>query len=118
MSFGGKHKTTADVARFDAIKSGPCMACIQRGIDVSGQGLVEVHHLLSGGRRRGHQHTAGLCIWHHRGVLYWGMTHSEMREHYGPSLAEGSKPFHETFGGDDALLEAQDEWLHACEGYV
>ena len=111
MSFGGKSQTKADRARFDAIKAGPCIPCLKRGIDLSGQGLVEVHHLLSGGRRRGHRYTIGACLWHHRAVTFWGCTHAEMRFHYGPSLAEGSKPFHDAFGSDDALLAKQDALL-------
>ena len=112
MGFSGKSRTKAENARFTAIKEGHCMACIQRGIDVSGQGLVEVHH-LSGKKR--HDRTVGCCVWHHRSVLFWGHNHHEMREHYGPSLAEGSKPFHEAFGSDDALLERQNELLEGAK---
>jgi hypothetical protein len=111
MTFGGKSRTKAEQARFDAIKSGGCMACIQRGIDMAGQGLVEVHHLLSGGRRIGHMATVGLCCWHHRASLFLGHDHKAMRDHYGPSLAEGSKPFHSEFGGDALLLDMQNQLL-------
>ena len=112
---GNRARTQEEQARFDAIKAGNCMACMQRGIDVSGQGLVEVHHLTSGGIRIGHLATVGLCCWHHRSVLYWGMTHDEMREHYGPSLAEGSRPFHAEFGSDAELLELQNDILGVAE---
>ena len=115
MSFGGKSRTKAEQARFDAIKSGPCVACLQRGIDLSGQGLVEVHHLLAGGRRIGHMATIGLCIWSHRASLFWGHTHADMREAYGPSLAEGSKPFHAEFGSDALLLQMQNEILEGVK---
>lgn len=108
MSFGGKSRNKAEQARFDAIKAGPCIACLQRGIDLSGQGLVEVHHLLSGGRRIGHMATIGLCCWHHRAQIFAFHDHQEMRDHYGPSLAEGSKPFHAEFGIDSILLEMQN----------
>lgn len=111
MSFGGKSRTKAEQVRFDAIKAGPCIACIQRGIDLSGMGLVEVHHLLSGGRRIGHMATIGLCIWSHRAVVFDFHSHAEMREHYGPSLAEGSRPFHREFGSDDDLLAEQDRLI-------
>jgi RecA-dependent nuclease len=111
MTFGGKFRTKAEQARFDKIKHGDCMACLQRGIDVSGQGLVEVHHLLSGGRRIGHMASVGLCIWHHRASLYFACTHAEMRDEYGPSLAEGSKPFHAEFGSDTTLLDMQNAYL-------
>ena len=110
MTFGGKSRTKAEDARFDAIKRGPCMACIQRGIDLSGQGLVEVHHLQ--GKKR-HDLTVGLCIWSHRGRVFDFHSHDEMRTHYGPSLAEGSKPFHAEFGSNAELLERQNEYLES-----
>jgi hypothetical protein len=115
VSFGGKCRTKAEQDRFDRIKAGPCLACLQLGFDLSGQGLVEVHHLLSGGRRRGHMFTIGLCVWSHRGEPFWGCTHAEMRNHYGPSLAEGSKPFHEAFGSDEELLLMQNRLLGIAE---
>ena len=111
MSMGGKSRNKAEQARFDRIKDGPCIACLQRGIDLSGQGLVEVHHLLSGGRRIGHMATVGLCMWSHRGVPFWLCTHEEMRDHYGPALSEGSKPFRDEFGTDAELLQMQNELL-------
>lgn len=111
MSFGGKSKTKEEIARFDAIKHGPCLACLQRGIDLSGQGLVEVHHLLSGGRRIGHMATIGLCVWSHRGQIFWGQSHAEMREQYGPSLMDGSKLFRDAFGTDAELLNMQNQLL-------
>lgn len=108
MTFGGKTPNKAEEARRDACKAGHCMACIQRRINVKGQGLVEWHHL--DGKKK-HDKTIGLCIWHHRALLFWGHTHEAMREHYGPSLAEGSKPFHEAFGSDASLLELQNQYL-------
>lgn len=112
MTFGGKSRTKAEDARFDAIKRGNCLACAQRDIDVSGQGVVEVHHLQ--GKKR-HDLTVGLCMWHHRTRLfeYDFRNHAQMREYYGPSLAEGSKPFHGEFGSDAELLATQNEILEA-----
>lgn len=103
------HKPTlAESARIEACKSGPCVACAIRGRPSYGG---DYHHLLSGGIRRGHMFGVCLCPWHHRGVPDWGCTHEEMRSAFGPSLAEGSKPFHETFGSDDDLLAKQVELL-------
>jgi hypothetical protein len=111
VSLGGKPLTKADEARRSAIHAGHCMACYQRGIDLRGQGLVQFHHLLSGGRRIGHQATIGLCCWHHMAQPFFGYSHEEMRDEYGPSLAEGSKPFHAVFGSDEVLLRMQNEFL-------
>lgn len=100
--------TKAEAARIEACKSGPCVACEMRGRPSYGG---DYHHLLSGGIRRGHMFGVCLCAWHHRGVPDWGCTHEVMREAFGPSLAEGSKPFHATFGSDETLLAKQDELL-------
>ncbi len=110
MTFGGKSLTKADLARRTAIHAGNCMACAQRGIDLTGQGLVQWHHLE--GKKR-HDLTIGLCLWHHMGRLfdYDFNNHTQMRERYGPSLAEGSKPFHAEFGSNQALLERQNRVL-------
>jgi hypothetical protein len=112
MTFGGKSLTKADEARRDAIKAGNCMACDVRGIDVSGQGLVQWHHLLRGGRRRGHRYTMGLCCWHHLREPLWGHSFAEMTDHYGPSLMDGSKLFHAAYGTDDELLARQDALIN------
>lgn len=105
MTFSGKTPNRAECARRDAIHAGHCMACLQRDINVKGQFLVEWHHLQG---KKKHMLTIGLCCWHHRAVPFFGCSHQEMRDHYGPSLAEGSKPFHAEFGSDDELLAGQN----------
>lgn len=106
-STGNRNK--AEQARFDAMKEMcVCMACRQRGLQAS---YIEIHHLLSGNKRRGHKYTISLCLWHHRAQLMYGYTKKDLREIYGPSLAEGSKPFHFWFGTDDDLLAEQDRLL-------
>lgn len=108
MTFSGKSLTKADLARRQAIHAGGCVACDQRGIDMAGSGYVQFHH--TAGKKR-HDLTVGLCQWHHLGRPMYEMTHQECREHYGPSLAEGSKPFHAEFGSDDEMLQRQRELL-------
>lgn len=109
--------TKAEAARIVACKSGPCVACsIRRDqADCPSWFCVtpggDYHHLLSGGIRRGHLFGVCLCAWHHRGVPEWGMSHRSMRDDYGPSLAEGSKPFHAAFGSDAELLAYQNALL-------
>lgn len=103
--------TKAEKARMDAIKEADrCIACtLHCAPTMPG---VEIHHLLSGNRRRGHMFTVGLCPWHHRSVVHpYFETSARMRERYGPSLANGSKPFREAFGDDEALLEYQNRLL-------
>lgn len=105
--------TKAEAARMDAVKRAGCLCCIARGYPHDPDGsVVDAHHLLSGGIRRGHSYTVGLCIWHHAGrLIVQGWSHADHRARLGPSLAEGSEPFHEAFGDDAALEEMQAELL-------
>jgi len=101
--------TTAEQARFDTMKErGECMACLLFGCQPDYPQHVEIHHLLSGGRRRGHRYSIALCTWHHRAVVPFAFGLQEARDTLGPSLAEGSKPFRARFGTDDELLAMQD----------
>lgn len=106
-----KHSTgkpsKAEAARMSAIKDGECLCC---WIDGNPSYCPEVHHLISGNRRRGHMCTIGLCAWHHRAVIEQ-LPRSQMRALYGPSLAEGSKPFNARYGSDDELLAMQNSKL-------
>lgn len=106
------HKPTkAEAARMSKLKAMACIACHSgkaRLMNVSGS---EVHHLLSGNRRRGHMFTIPLCAWHHRAAIGPLWTKKYAREMLGPSLADGSKPFHAMFGSDDSLLEATNKLL-------
>lgn len=107
--------TKAEAARLERITAGECVCChlnhdlgrlraAFRGCDA--------HHLLSGGRRRGHMFTIGACPWHHRGVRpFREMTDKEASDLYGPSLAHGSKPFHAMYGTDNELLALQERLL-------
>lgn len=99
--------TKAEKARMDAIKNGPCVCCHMRGIASI---WPEIHHLLSGNKRRGHMFTIGLCGHHHRNAGHTNLVHPDIGW-IGPSLANGSKPFHAAFGSDDQLLEYQNRLL-------
>jgi len=94
--------TRADLERFLAIQDIGCLACLRHGR----RGVpCDIHHLLRGGRRRGHQATIGLCPWHHRGV----------GPALGLSLAHGSKSFHAMYGSDEDLLEMQNDLVRLYE---
>lgn len=117
---GNRAMTAEESAWVDRVKRRGCVCCIARGYPHDPDGpLVEAHHLLSGGIRRGHRHVIGLCAWHHRGrliVTCW--SHAQHRKHLGPSLAEGSVSFHAEFGDDESLMAAQvrllDNWRYAA----
>jgi hypothetical protein len=99
--------TAADKARFDAIRDLGCIAC---RIEGNPQPLpTEIHHLLSGGRRRGHAFTIPLCQWHHQGDVTPGIKPRAMYACHGPSLRLASREFHETYGSDDKLLAQVNE---------
>lgn len=103
---------TKDEAKWvGATKRNGCLCCMAMGFEPETTGgeipLVEAHHLLDG-LRRGHFYTVGLCVWHHRARLFVsGWTHDTHRRLLGPSLDEGSVPFHARFGTDEELLREQ-----------
>lgn len=111
MSFGGRSLTKADEARRTKIHAGNCMACKQRGIDLTGSGYVQWHHLDGKTKPDCHQKTIGLCQWHHLGHPMGDDTYAYSREHYGPSLAKGSRPFYAEFGSNAFLLQMQNDIL-------
>jgi hypothetical protein len=108
VSFGGKHITAAQAERFGQIKAGRCVACWRKGIVTIG---CDAHHLLSGGRRIGHEASVALCRWHHMAHPFDGVTHGQMRFQYGPTLMDGSKVFRAAYGTDAELLELQEQML-------
>jgi hypothetical protein len=95
--------TKAHAERFEAIKSLGCLACRKLGLAMF-CGPIEAHHLLSGGRRRGHKESIPLGRWHHRGIPWQTLNTRQMADAFGPSLRLQSKLFHATFGTDDELL--------------
>lgn len=107
--------TVAESARIVLVKKLGCICCTlnrEQGMPTAFFGPCEAHHLLSGGRRRGHNCTIGLCRWHHQAVRpYEAMTTDETVERFGPGVATGSKPFHAMYGTDDELLEFQEALL-------
>ena len=62
---------------------------------------VEVHHLLSGGRRMGDWFTIPLCRSHHQG----GEWNVVIPEKYRVSIASGSKAFEAAFPSEHELWE-------------
>lgn len=104
--------TAAEAERIELAKAGPCMACLvfQMAGLLSSHRVVygcDYNHAKSGNRRRGHFFGFALCVWHHRRHPVEGKTLSQTRVIYGPSLMDGSRVFHETYGSDDDLIEQQ-----------
>jgi hypothetical protein len=114
--------TTDEARRLVTIKALGCICCMlnrQMGMATAYYGPCDAHHLLSGGRRRGHECTIGLCDWHHEAKPpYDAMGAWVAIATFGPSVATGSKPFHAMYGTDDELLEFQDALLAAAKELV
>lgn len=115
----GKRSTTTPTAsqakRLSAITR--CVACVinqRNGLPTTGQ-PAERHHLTLGGlhgqRRLGHDHSIGLCAWHHRGVAPHPHNSRAATRDFGPSYARQPRAFRDHFGRDDALLSLQNELL-------
>jgi hypothetical protein len=114
--------TKAQRKRLHDVTHAQCIACtLNRGWSLQPAYVdgCDAHHLLSGGRRRGHSATVGLCPWHHRHVRPAGCPSDKVaRDLYGPSLAHESKAFHERYGSDDELLAMQDRILRANDAPI
>ena len=115
---GNRAMTKEEEDHVARVKRSGCLCCLALGFDHDPDGpMVEAHHLLEGGIRRGHLFTIGLCLWHHRGRRYVTDEHGSLRSHawhrenLGPALEEGSDPFHESWGSDDDLLAEQHRLL-------
>jgi len=123
---GSKKATRAESAHMLACKNGPCIPCLvgvstglidpqhamRGGEDEDGMPLpmVTFQHCKSGNMRRGHEEGFGCCIWHHFGTQQLhilGMSKEAAYERWGPSLFHQAREFHQVFGSDDELIEAQ-----------
>lgn len=123
---GAKAATLAESDHMGLCKAGPCIPCLvgvaiglidpthacRGGTAADGHDLpmMEFNHCKSGNLRRGHLFGFAICTWHHHGTQQLhilGMSASEARARWGPSLFDQAKLFHDTFGSDDDLIEAQ-----------
>jgi len=80
---------------------GGCIPCLLKGY--SGV-LAEVHHVVQGNKRSGHEFTYGNCYWHHEG-------HEPARP--GPSLGKGKRPSQAYFGAATMLCDLQTFLIEA-----
>lgn len=114
--------TKAQSARLVAIKAIGCLACrINENMrTVRGAAAfkacpmpVEAHHILSGGRRLGHDYTIALCRWHHQGDKWPELDKgaNEIATIYAPSMARSAPEFTATYGQQLDLLHWQNQLL-------
>jgi hypothetical protein len=103
--------TKAEQERFETLLDIGCLACLSFGFF----SVPQIHHLLSGGKRRGHMFTVPLCPYHHQNYpptkgLKWAL------ENLGPSLAGNPKAFRHKFGDDEALLKEANDLIEKLTG--
>lgn len=108
MHSKAKGPTQAERVRWGRIQDDGCLACHLEGI---GYQPPEIHHLIVGNKRAGHDQTIGLCPWHHRGIPVQGLTTAAMRLNYGPALALTPREFRNHYGPDKRLLALQNQRL-------
>lgn len=106
-----KSHTKADKARFQRLQELGCICC---RLWAGRYRAIDVHHLLSGGVRAGHQDTIPLCPWHHRGVCPPGYGVRSAEHALGPSLAISKREFKAAFGTERELLEITNQRLEAA----
>lgn len=90
--------TKAHETRFRLLQKLGCICCKKLGR----WSPPEIHHLVEGSRRLGHEFTLPLCYWHHR---------HPGTEDFGPSIADGSKVFAKRWGTQRELLAEVNELL-------
>lgn len=114
--------TAAHLARWERARSIGCVACHLNGVDHVNRGVraapaqprdLEMHHLLSGGRRISHEATVCLCHFHHQGkrLPRVDVGYKVQAVIYGPSLGREPRRFREWYGTDQELLAYQEVML-------
>lgn len=118
---GNRPMTEAQVERVEEAKTLciPCLVWAMRGQMPLAHvaRCCDYNHTKSGNIREGHSRGYAGCLWHHRGRVSNGWTHRRTREHFGPSLMDGSRLFERTYGTNDELIEIQNHVLeHMPQG--
>jgi hypothetical protein len=110
--------TKAQKQRWADARARGCVAChlnlVEKGLArASYANDLEMHHLLCGGRRIGHDATVCLCHFHHQGkrLPYPEHGYAEQAKAFGPSLGHEPRRFREVYGTDDQLLAYQEIML-------
>lgn len=117
---GNRAKTKAEAARIIEAKTLACCPCLVWAR--AGHMPIEdvatccaYDHSVSGRIRRGHRFGFASCDWHHQRYPGDGWSIARMRKHFGPSLMDGSRIFHDIYGSDDELIALQDKLLNGAQ---
>lgn len=99
----------ADVERFAKLRA---LGCVVSKIYFNRWEPAEIHHLVEGRKRLGHQFTIPLSPWFHRGVPPLpDMRPSEAEKLIGPSLARSKREFVAQFMTERELLEETNKLI-------
>jgi len=109
MKTSTKAPTKEQIRRWNDLQAIGCVATLLRTGVIGTPG--DVHHLLSGGKRMGHDFTIVLHPWYHRGCDLHQLGIEQCRKLFGPSLALHKKEFIEEFGDEMYLLEVSNQLL-------
>lgn len=111
MNHSTGNLTLAQSRRFRALKALGCVACKLNGDNTDELVEPEIHHMLAGNKRIGHDATVGLCSWHHRGDTYDGVPEAWFLANVGPSWHRHRREFRQRYGSDAELLETVNRML-------
>lgn len=110
--------TKAQSGRFEAMRRLGCIACrmnAKHGLPTAsfGDNNLEIQHLLSGGRRIGHEATVCLCHYHHQGkrLPVDGEGYCSHAKIFGPSFGHEPNAFRLMYGREDEQLAYQNQLL-------
>jgi hypothetical protein len=108
-----KSPTKAERARFENMLRLGCVACAFLELWSPAD---EVHHLILGGRRMGHDYTIPLCRGHHRGQWRW----EQMIAILAPkriSIASGRRRWNSAYPTERQLWERVQDRLHLSKDW-
>ena len=98
-----------DVERFAKLYA---LGCVVSRVFFDRWEPAEIHHLVEGRKRLGHQFTIPLSPWFHRGIPPLAeMRPSEAEKAIGPSLARSKRDFTAKFGTERELLEQTNKLI-------
>jgi hypothetical protein len=108
--------TKAQKLRYERMTQLGCVCCRIMG---DPERDAEIHHIVEGRKRLGHEDSIALCGWHHRGLKedFWSQVpDSEVNEVRGPSIANGKRAFNDHWGSEKELLGIQNEMIREMFG--
>lgn len=105
--------TAAQLTRFRKLRELGCIACRLDGNP--SEDAPEIHHLLAGTKRIGHDATIPLCYWHHQGLPFDDVPTAWLLANVGPSYHKHRRAFRQRYGSDREILETVNGMIGATK---